>query len=151
MKIVAVSDNHGKICLDTILLTNPDADVFIHCGDSEFPPSYLEGYAAVCGNNDYFDSIPMELILNLGKHRALVVHGHRFSMFNLKKALTKKAIENQCDLVFYGHTHRFSIDQIEGVTLINPGSLRYNRDNSDPCYAIVEITDEKITVNRVDL
>ncbi len=151
MKVVVVSDNHGKMCLDTILLENQDADAFVHCGDSEFPPVYLEGYAAVCGNNDYFDLYPSELILTFGSHRALVVHGHRFSILNLKKSLAKKAIDHHCDLVFYGHTHRFAQDQINGVTLINPGSLRYNRDNSDPCYAVVEITDEKITVRRVDL
>lgn len=151
MKVVVVSDNHGKMCLDSILMIHSDADVFVHCGDSEFPPSYLEGYAAVCGNNDYYSQYPEELILTLGSHRAFVVHGHRFSYFNLKKNLAKKAADKKCDLVFYGHTHTFSVEQINGITLINPGSLRYNRDGTPACYAIVDITDEKINVKRIDL
>ncbi len=151
MKVVVVSDNHGKMCLDSILLQHPDAELFVHCGDSEFPPSHLEGYAAVCGNNDYFDMFPSQLVVNIGNHRALIVHGHRFPSFNLKKALAKKASDHECDIVFYGHTHRFSEDEINGITLINPGSLRYNRDATSPCYAIVNITDEKIEVEKVEL
>ena len=52
MKIVVVSDNHGRSePLEQILELHRDADVFIHCGDSELPPQFLQGYVCVRGNN----------------------------------------------------------------------------------------------------
>ena len=53
MRIVVVSDSHGyREPIDLLLKRYPDAVYYIHCGDSELPPVYLNNYNAVKGNND---------------------------------------------------------------------------------------------------
>lgn len=150
MKIIVVSDNHCRNgVLEEIRAVNSDADMFIHCGDSEMPYDEIDGYIGVRGNNDYDFKYPNELILDLGKYSALVIHGHRYVYFDNRQALVEKARASKCQLVFFGHTHLFEFQKLEEVNLINPGSLHHNRDGSRPCYAIVTIEDDIIDVERV--
>ena len=47
------------------------------------------------------------------------------------------------DIVMFGHTHRPFLEQSDGVTLLNPGSLSYPRqEGRKGSYMIMEI-DEK--------
>ena len=71
----------------------------------------------------------------------------------MQRSAIEAAKEEGCDIVFYGHTHSFYNNVVDDVYFVNPGSTFYNRDMSDPCYAIVniddvtgEITTEKINV-----
>ena len=84
MKIVVVSDNHGRSePLEQILELHRDADVFIHCGDSELPPQFLQGYVCVRGNNDFYYEYPEMKILELEGHRMMIVHGHHLSLIHI--------------------------------------------------------------------
>lgn len=149
MKIVVVSDNHGdKKVLEKILNSYPDYDGFIHCGDSEMDRDELVGYASVRGNNDDDFNYPAELVLVFGNHRILVVHGHRQVYLDSRYGLVEKAKENNCDIVCYGHTHAFEYQVLEGVTLLNPGSLNHNRDGSRASYAILELDDDNVMVEK---
>ncbi|MCF0116083.1 MAG: metallophosphoesterase family protein [Erysipelotrichaceae bacterium] len=153
MKIVVVSDNHGRRepIEDIYNKHYKEAYCFIHCGDSELPNSAMDGYVVVQGNNDYYGSYPEARVVELGKHKALIIHGHRQMVYRDLSVLMYRAERNDCDLVFYGHTHIFSFVQEEGMTLLNPGSLYHNRDGTHPCYAILTIDDEtdEITVERI--
>lgn len=152
MKIVVVSDSHGKIeILERIKAKHTDADIFIHCGDSELPPEYLEGYIAVQGNNDIYFDYPELRILNLPDFKLLVIHGQQFSSFNRKKRLAEKAISLGCKAVCYGHSHVYDVDELNYVHLFNPGSLRYNRDGSQPSYMIVYYEAGGFTAKRQDI
>ncbi len=151
-KIVVVSDNHGrKQVLEQIRELHKDADYFIHCGDSEMMEFELAGYAHVKGNSDYIQTLPDSLILTVGSHRIFVVHGHRHIIFGQFNALVSTAHTKACDIVCYGHTHIYRDDEIDGIRLLNPGSLRYNRDATPPSYMILEIAGNKITTNRMNL
>lgn len=151
LKFVVVSDNHGRIePIQKVCQLHQKADGYIHCGDFEIPLAYLSQFAVVSGNNDYAD-VPMSLILNTPTHRILVMHGHRYvSMYSIDR-LVQKAKDERCSLVFYGHTHIFSDRVIDGIRLINPGSLSHNRDGSAPSYAIVEIDGWDVKVQRCEL
>ena len=112
MKIVVVSDNHGRTePLEQILELHRDADVFIHCGDSELPPQFLQGYVCVRGNNDFYYEYPEMKILELENHRMMIVHGHHHLYMGQLDMLVSKARRQGCDFVFYGHTHIFSSQQ----------------------------------------
>lgn len=151
MKVVIVSDNHGKIeCLKQIINKHQDADAFIHCGDSELPSEYLDKFVVVKGNNDYFTNYPELKIIEFGKHRILLTHGHQYFFQTLQQQLAEKAIRHGCDIVCYGHTHVFNHAVIEGITLINPGSLFRNRDGSKIGYALMVINEDQIEVQRID-
>lgn len=149
MKIVVVSDSHGLIePLKAVKEKHKDADAFIHCGDSELSPDYLEGFAVVQGNNDYFYDYPNELFLTIDDVKVYVTHGHLFIRSKIVQECIRKAINNHCKLAFFGHTHIFEEIRQDGVVCVNPGSMRYNRDMTPPCYAIVYVEDGIIRVDR---
>lgn len=151
LKLIVVSDNHGKVePLEEILLRHQDADVFVHCGDSELPVDYLRGYACVRGNNDFYYDLPDMKILELEGHRVMIVHGHQHLYLGQLDILTSKAHRQGCDLVLFGHTHIFQDEEREGVRLVNPGALSRNRDGTPACYAMIEIQGDQITVQRMN-
>ncbi|MEG0239311.1 MAG: metallophosphoesterase [Anaerorhabdus sp.] len=149
MKIVVISDNHGRVePLRDILNMHQDAEAFIHCGDSELPAEYLSGYAAVRGNNDFFGDLPDFKVLELGEHRILVAHGHRLMFLDNRELLINKAKSCNCDIVCFGHTHIFECRKMDGIYLINPGSISRNRDGSTPSYAILTIEGSVVDIVR---
>ncbi len=148
MKIVVVSDNHGKNCLKQIINKYNDVDYFVHCGDSEQYPDELTDYISVKGNNDYYEFDDYR-ILNLENHRILIIHGHHYVYGFNRRLLVEKAKNLNCDVVFFGHTHMFENNIVDNVQLINPGSLKYNRDSTKPSYAEVEIKDTHIKVKKI--
>ncbi|MBP3398721.1 MAG: YfcE family phosphodiesterase [Erysipelotrichaceae bacterium] len=151
LKLVVVSDNHGRLePVLEVLNKHQHADGYYHCGDFEIPLAYLNQFAVVCGNNDYAD-VPMSLIVNTPRHRILVLHGHRYAtMFSIER-LVQKAKAERCNMVFYGHTHVFNDQIVDGIRFINPGSLSHNRDGSRPSYAIVEIDEHEVRVIRHEI
>ena len=149
MQIVLCSDNHGdRKSLDIILARHPGADLYLHCGDSEFSKDMLMPFASVRGNNDYDYSFPKYRVVETKHHNIYITHGNLY--YSNISELTKAAKKEDCDVVFYGHTHSFLNLQNGDVHLVNPGSTFYNRDMSDPCYAIVNFDDEtgEISVER---
>lgn len=142
MKIVVVSDSHGlNKPLDMILKKHKDADYFLHCGDICEPPQAYPQFITVRGNNDYYD-YPLDIILDLGKHRLMMFHSHGISYYKKEDKMIKKAQQENCDIICYGHTHVAYYEVKDGVHILNPGSLYHARDGRDPSYVIMEIDDE---------
>lgn len=151
MKIVLCSDNHSNFSvLAKILALNPDGDYYWHLGDSESKTvDRLSPFVSVLGNNDYLD-LPIYRVIEVGKHRFLLTHGHRFLSSDLN-TLYYLAKQNDCDVVLYGHTHMFSDISYNGVRFINPGSCSHNRDGSKPSYALLNIRDKDIEAVKKEL
>jgi putative phosphoesterase len=154
MKFVVTSDNHGlKDKLEMVRKMHRDYDAYIHCGDSEMTLRELSGWASVAGNNDYYADLPNSRIINLNGFKIYVTHSHLVSYFKRTERLIEAAKANGCQMVCFGHTHIYTHEIIDGIHLLNPGSLRYNRDASQPCYAVVEVNDNdysKVRVRRID-
>lgn len=151
MKIVVVSDNHGRVePLRELLMMHQDAEIFIHCGDSELPSEYLNGYVSVRGNNDFYADLPEYRIIDLKDHKILVAHGHRMMFLDNREMLVTKAMSFGCDIVCFGHTHIFEDRIINGIHIVNPGSISRNRDGSSPSYAIINIVGDTIKTERYE-
>lgn len=147
MKIVVVSDSHGRNDLLKIIQEkHPDASLFIHCGDLEGDPMCYPGYIFVRGNNDYFGRFENERQISIGKHRIYVTHSHRFSYFSRSEQLAQRAKELNCDIVCFGHTHVSYVEKVDGVLLLNPGSLSHARDGKPCSYAVLDIDEDQIQV-----
>lgn len=146
-----MSDNHGDAySLLKVINDNPNCDYYIHCGDSAMLEDDIKPFVSVKGNNDFKVNYPKDRIFDVGSHKIYVMHGHNYTFSY--RMLTDKAKKNNCDVLFYGHTHLFNDEVFNGVRMINPGSTNYNRDYSDPCYAIVTIDDNgSIEAKRVNL
>jgi putative phosphoesterase len=111
----------------------------------------MEGFLCVCGNHDiqYHDKVPDYRILEIGAHRIYLCHGHKdFLSYYHYKPMVMHAKAHGCDTVFFGHVHTYDDEVIDGVRLLNPGSIRHNRDGSRASYMLVEISEEEITVTK---
>lgn len=151
LKICLCSDNHGDMdSIYKILSDNPACDYYFHCGDSLVPPEMMEPFISVAGNNDYIYEYPKQRIVEISRHRILIMHGHHYC-YSMNEMYEKARNEN-VDTVFYGHTHVFADKIYNGLRFINPGSSFHNRDFTAPCYARVYILDDNsIRVERIDL
>jgi len=152
MILVVISDSHGRNEVFTQLREMyPTASAYLHCGDSECPASELDGFVSIQGNNDLYFDYPKQIILDLDGIRVLLIHGHQYPMYAVTEKLIEKAINEECQLVLYGHTHVYKVTQYKDIVLVNPGSIHYNRDGSEPTYAIITILNGKIDVERKTL
>ena len=154
MYFVVISDNHGnEEILSKLRNRHPDACAYIHCGDSELPVEAMDGWVSVRGNTDYYPGYEDKKIVKINDRlNVLVIHSHRQSI-NRLKTLAALAKENNCQMVCYGHTHVFAYDEVDGIKLLNPGSLFYNRDRSPISYALVYLSDfsDSVTVKRMEV
>lgn len=153
MKIIVISDSHGsREAVKYIQKTYQNADLLIHCGDICLPKEYAKGFIIVAGNCDNPDFYPPAEIIEEVGHRILILHGHLlFSGTNVNyKALARMAKRNQCDIVFYGHSHIYDDRTVDGVRLLNPGSITANRDMTMPSYMMVDLSEDAVDVKRMD-
>lgn len=139
MKIVVVGDTHRDIdCLRKVRTFHSDADMFLHCGDSEVPSDYLDGFASVKGNCDYFD-YPLNKRFKTPYGDIYLEHGDSPGISRDSYILSKK-----CILFLCGHTHRHSVKKVGNCYVANPGSLTRPRDGSNGTYLIIELDSKGI-------
>jgi len=140
MKIVLMSDSHGyDENVRQVLAANQDADVFLHCGDLSSDDRLFPQLVCVQGNNDYYSDFPPERVLSYGGLHFFMTHSHHFPPVGRPQALAARARQLGCDVVLYGHTHAYDDRYVDGIHLLNPGSLYYNRDMSKPGYMVLTI------------
>ena len=119
MKILIVSDTHGRLeNLERVIEMTKPIDALIHLGDVEGQEDYIRRLVPcaaymVSGNNDFFSMLPRELEFELGKYKVLITHGHYYYV---------------------------SLNTEDGITILNPGSLSYPRqEGRRPSYMIMSI------------
>jgi len=147
MKILVVSDTHGQMKqIDEVIKKTKPFDYLIHAGDTEGQENRIAREAGceacfVRGNNDYYSDLPRDAVIELFGHRIYVTHGHYLGVSMGTERLREMARAEECDIVVYGHTHRPVIDQSEeGLTVLNPGSLAYPRqEGREPSYITIDI------------
>ena len=128
--LTVISDTHGT---DSHRLTGRTleavrtADHVVHAGDftTEVVLDAIEAEAAsltaVTGNNEsraVRARLPAVDTLEWAGLRFVVAHGHEHS----ETALSMLARQEDADVVVVGHSHRPEIADLDGRTLVNPGS-----------------------------
>ena len=156
MKVLIVSDTHrNEDNLIMALEKETNLDLLIHCGDVEGAEAEIEHYAGcktvfVAGNNDYFSGLPREVEIEIEECKVWITHGHSYYVNANPEYIRKEARSRGMDIVMFGHTHRPVADVMEDLTVINPGSLTYPRqDGRRPSYAVLEI--EKKDIKRLEI
>ena len=144
MKAAVFSDTHGMtaLMLEAIRRSHPDA--IIHLGDCvrdtdeivrEFPgiPLYnVQGNCDICADAPMSDTVP------LGSVKAFICHGHEFNVRYGLDRLVYAAMEADCRIAMFGHTHEAIYETLGGVTVINPGTAGKGRA---PTWALVTVFD----------
>ncbi len=149
MRGLAISDTHRDVTgLAKILQRNEGHpfDCVFHLGDIQgqevVVKMMLGGVPFYCvqGNCDVFYSGgPLESVVPFGDYTIYLTHGHLFPNRNRLDAIEKRALELGANVALYGHTHVPLLDEKRQVTICNPGSLTFPRqDNRKRTYAILE-------------
>lgn len=153
MKILIVSDTHGREQnLKKVLKKVGHVDGLIHLGDVEGAEDYIRSMVdvpvvMVAGNNDFYTDLPHEEMIQIGKYQALLTHGHYYYVNAGPERLQEEARRRNADIVMYGHTHYPYLEQSEGLTTLNPGSLSLPRqEGRAPSYILME-TDREGTAH----
>lgn len=145
MKILVVSDSHhhdGN--LKAVIEKEKPFDMMVHCGDVEGSEANIRAWVdgalhMVAGNNDYFSDLPREKEFEIAGYRAFLTHGHYYHVsFGIEQLIIEAKVRG-AKLVFYGHTHRPLLEEVDGITVLNPGSISFPRQNGrKPSFAILE-------------
>ena len=148
MKILVVSDTHRKDDnLKLVLSEECPLDMLIHLGDAEGSEHFIPNWVnpecrmeMVLVNNDFFSRLDRERQIDIAGHKAFITHGHYYGVSMGPEGLVDEAKSRGCDIAMYGHTHRPFLDVIDGVTVLNPGSLSYPRqEGRRPSYMIIHV------------
>ena len=153
MRILVVSDTHGDLerfdrVLSKLEKESP-VDMIVHCGDCYEDALNIRmscgiPVAAVKGNCDHEFSETGFLLLATEAGDFLVTYGHMENVGQDLQRLYYKALENDCIGALFGHTHRGVFTEIDGVYLMNPGSLSRPRDGSGGSFGIIETDDDQV-------
>ena len=160
-KILVVSDSHGdNAAVYRAMEKAGDFNSLIHLGDVGANWREIEGRCPwpayfVRGNCDYDLDLKQALVLSFGEHRIYCTHGHMQEVSGGLNILRYSALENECDIALYGHTHvPFLIEAKEGVrdvTILNPGSIsRPRQEGRKYTFAVITIEDDGGVQYRFD-
>ncbi len=142
--LVIVSDTHGKKKgLDEICGLFAENDYILHLGDGEgdmrtYSQDDFDKLYRCSGNCDLFSYQPTEGVLEVEGVRIFYCHGHKYGVKRDLYELAQAAKSRDCQVALYGHTHRALISNVDGVILINPGTLQYSLDKGGSyCYLVI--------------
>lgn len=142
MKAAVFSDTHGNTALMVEAVRRMRPDIIIHLGDyardteileREFPDVPLY---SVCGNCDIGSLAPDHDIVPFGEVKAYITHGHLQNVKWGYERLAYTAMEADCKMALFGHTHEAMNAELGGVKLINPGTSGKGRC---PTFAVIEV------------
>lgn len=123
----------GDVCADEILdelaLIAPTQAVFGNCDDPMDP------------------RLRESLDVTIGGVRIHVQHGHELGRPRPKQV----AATYDADVCVYGHTHRQSVDLVDGRLIVNPGAAGPRRFDLEPCVAILTIAHGAAAVELIPL
>ncbi len=160
MKILVVSDSHGKNVYLEQAYEKTQPDMLIHLGDLEGSERFIQSHVScpvemVAGNNDYFSELDGEKMITLGGYKVLLTHGHRYRVHFGTETIKDWARDKGANIVMFGHTHRPLLDTSTDVIALNPGSISQPRqDGRIPTYALMELDrmgEVHFTLNQVKI
>lgn len=151
MKILIVSDTHSRDGnLQAVIEKTAPFDMLIHLGDAEGSEDKIETWCRqqngdcqvymILGNNDFFSNLDREKEIQIGSYKAFLTHGHFYGVSVGTERLVDEGKDRKMDIVMFGHTHKPCLEHRNGLTVINPGSLSFPRqDGRRPSYMLMEI------------
>lgn len=147
MKLIVIADTHKDYERYNNIVTKNAADLYIHLGDgiNEFSDVAKENpnkeFAFVKGENDFCEA-SLTRVIQVKNCRIFCAHGDTFDVSDgLKKIIAAAKAEN-CSIILYGHTHLYKAELIDGIYVMNPGSLGTPRGHNKASYGVLEIGDD---------
>ena len=153
LRILIMSDSHGRnenveLAIAQVREEIGEFQKLGHLGDVG-DARELESLAGVpCyivrGNTDYDAKLLNANVIEAGGHRIFATHGHLYQVDMRLDLLRFAALENDCDIAMYGHTHvPYLEEDPDDITILNPGSISKPRQADHRyTYMVMEIDDE---------
>ena len=147
MKIAILSDTHGLLRPEVVELLKT-VDVILHGGDinkqsivdelRQYAPLYV-----VRGNNDkdWAEAIPHDLTVTLGGVTFFMVHNKKDVPADLTGA----------DVVVFGHSHKYLLEERDGVLWLNPGSCGPRRFHQEITMMMAEVENGTLQVEKITI
>ena len=152
--ITAFSDSHGARYNVSRLVGDcevSDRIVFLGDGLSDLIElfEFEDKIIKVAGNCDFTLSESKKVIFEVDGVKFLAVHGDQFGVKLGLDRLTSFAKQNGCKAALFGHTHKPIVIEIDGVTLINPGTL--SRHGDSETFAFISVKNGEISAKIIPL
>ena len=150
MKILLVSDTHGRDEHLEEVLELEKPDFLCHMGDVEGSEDYIRviaecPLAMVSGNNDFWTDLNPEVTFELQGFRIFMTHGHYYYAHSGNDQLKSAGRRKGADIVLFGHTHRPTLEFDKDIIVANPGSLTYPRqEKRRPSYMVLYLERGKV-------
>jgi putative phosphoesterase len=150
MTIGVISDTHSLLRPNVPELL-AGVDLIVHAGDVGAPAildalRQIAPTVAVRGNVDtdpWCTALPETHVVYAGGIELFVLHDIAQLTFDPKKAGYRAVI--------YGHSHRASMEERDGVLYLNPGAAGPRRFNLSPSLARIEVRGQELAVSLIDL
>lgn len=128
MKILLISDTHKVISRAAAAITREKPEMVIHLGDhlkdgEELKAKFTQiPFYCLRGNCDMAGIGREELLVDLCGHRIFAAHGHRQNVKRDLYGIYFAALDNEADVSLFGHTHFPTVQDKDGILLVNPGT-----------------------------
>lgn len=147
-KLLLVSDNHEdrQSIEDLIHIYEDDVDQMLHLGDSMFDDldKIWQKMIPIKGNNDTGAGYIKNTVVSLGQAKIFASHGHKLDVYNTRAKLAEEAEKRGCQFACYGHTHVAMVEEVDGILVINPGSITLPRGPvAKKLYAILSVNEDR--------
>ena len=154
MKILVLSDSHGKVGNMEQAVEAESPRMILHLGDCWRDGEKLHElfpqipFHQVPGNCDFRPAEPTEQLLFLEDKRVLMCHGHTYGVKQSLLTAGYTAEEQNLDLFLFGHTHKPLVDMRGKTLFLNPGSIG---DSRRPTYGVVTLENGRLDGRIVPL
>ena len=158
-KLLVLSDTHGCIqTLKAVLSWAKDrippngticAAAFLGDGLSDLRTAadatgFFCDWNVISGNNDHDYALPEAAVFDFCENRFFICHGHRHSLYGGYHTLVTAARSADANMALFGHTHVPYHKTVNGVQLINPGSVGRPRSRIGSTFAVIECIEGKL-------
>ncbi len=147
MKILVFSDSHGNrhAMSEVVAAEQPDEVFYLGDGLADLDLLRVENPAlpitAVAGNCDRMGSAPWESTVERAGKRFFLTHGHTYSVKSGPGGLIAEAKRQGVDATLFGHTHQPLCEKVNGLWLLNPGSVGWR---CSPSYGVIFLKNGQI-------
>lgn len=149
MKIAVFSDSHRHMSAmeNAVALEKPD--VIFHLGDHDTDAAALSRkfrdipLYSVQGNCDYYPIGEERIITRIAGKTFFAAHGHTYNVKLGYDSIINAAAVSGADILLFGHTHIPYEAEVNGLIVLNPGSIGFGLT-----YDIIEIDASSVRFER---
>ena len=152
-RCIVFADSHGDArYMDAVIERMGKVDLILHLGDiyrdvvhlkTQYPDIPVD---FVMGNNDLGHAGEYHKCIDIQGHTVFLTHGH---LFRTTVDLAQRAKSLGAEMALFGHTHRPYREAIDGVEVINFGSISRPREGNRSC-GIIEVENGRLAAMTFD-